>query len=294
MKKPTKKAKNPRKLRKLADNSELMREISSDTLGASKNAQAQYEADKDGWRPARLNSCLYIYAIAKVMMSKPKEWAKFIKQPFWENFPKSPRADANETKILRYVAFYVWKSTSRTSKDRACTYVRALKMLMDDNVRVDKLVETIEDAGGIEKLAKRASKAAPGASEASSVSDSRVPGNKKEQKGQFHKDSNENEVSNRSISEKNPTRNNSQQNKQVDLEEDPEWWERENSVEDDKIERRGFDPMGRATIEIEIDAKQRKRLFALKDGMRRRIELVCDGQEEDWYRFRLSKFLKMS
>ena len=253
------------------DDSKIMSRVVSDPAAAAEQAREKYAAGEDNWRQQKYEVLAVIYALGQYLKYHGSAWRRFIKSPFFADRKRPLRPIKDQRQAMRHAAYWVLNASNEAKRDRAAAYVRGLQVLARQGVRADDVVGKIIEAGGIEALVEAAK------TDPTRPQKYRPPVEPEEE--DYWKVVDDPDLH--------------------EPEEEPEEAARQSSPaqakrkHDDcliKAFERGSDPEGRATVEFEVSAKRKGRLFAMVDGQTATVHIICRGTtNEGWVRFEIEK-----
>lgn len=253
------------------DDSKIMRRVVSDPAAAAEQAREKYAAGEDNWRQEKYEVLAVVYALGQYLKYHGTAWRRFIKNPFFADRKRPLRPIKDQPQAMRHAAYWVLNASNEAKRDRAATYVRGLQVLVRRAVRADDVVGEIIKAGGIEALVE-AAKTDP--TRPQKYRPSVEPEEEDYWKVVDDPDLHEPEDEPEEAARQSP----------------PAQAKRKH--EDRLIDafERGSDPEGRATVEFEVSAKRKGRLFAMEDGQTATVRIICRGKTDDgWVRFGIEK-----
>lgn len=253
------------------DDSKIMRRVVNDPVAAAEQAREKYAAGEDNWRQEKYEVLAVVYAIGQYLKCHGSAWRRFIKSPFFAHRKRPLRPIKDQPQAMRHAAYWVLNASNEARRDRAAAYVRGLQVLARRAVRADDVVGEIIKAGGIEALVEAAK------TDPTRPQKYRSPVEPEEEDywkvmddPDLHKPEEEPEEAARRSAPTQAKRKH-----------------------DDcliKAFERGSDPQGRATVEFEVSAKRKSRLFAMVEGQTATVRIICRGETDDgWVRFGIEK-----
>ena len=130
-----------------------------DPISGLKRAQADYEDVRAGFRNRQRQILQNVFKSVSDLIDDAAACRKFMKDKAFEKYDCTPVAGGDPADAWFRALAYVYRATSRAKRQRASKHASALRFLYKQDVDADQIAETIEDRGGIQKLADEAAKA---------------------------------------------------------------------------------------------------------------------------------------
>ncbi|MFJ7441417.1 hypothetical protein ACIQW5_27725 [Methylorubrum thiocyanatum] len=253
------------------DDSKIMRRVVSDPVAAAERAREKYAAGEDNWRREKYEVLAVVYALGQYLKYHGSAWRRFIKGPFFADRKRPLRPIKDQPQAMRHAAYWVLNASNEAQRDRAAAYVRGLQVLARRGVRADDVVGEIIKAGGIEALVD-AAKTDPLRPQ------KYRPPEEPEEKDYFI------------VTDDPDLHETDGEAEEAAHQSAPAQAKRKHEDRVIKAFERGSDPEGRATVEFEISAKRKGRLFAMVEGQQATVRIICRGKTDDgWVRFGIEK-----
>jgi hypothetical protein len=113
--------------------------------------QTAFTRLETSFRRQRYEMVALVYGFALIARDDPATLSAFKEKPFWEH-----RKYTVNSGVLQLAMQYCLSAPNdSTMYGRACTYARALSSFFDQDVPMEKIPKLIEDAGGLDKLARQ-------------------------------------------------------------------------------------------------------------------------------------------
>lgn len=271
------------------DISDLQRRIKENPLSVAAEARYKLGEVQAGYRRDLYAVLAMIVGIARHYYFDYKAWKPFFSLSFFQTGKHKPKARTHHTDALRHTMNYVFDAKSKQARSRTGKYAAALHQIMITGVPVHLVAEEIEREGGIEKLyqaylEREAHKPKRGQKQIMSEAD--FEATNEYHKLDKHKASTADDVIFGDLEdggEPDVDDGGAETEGVLDIYEDAE-------AELCSVRKRGSDPTGRPTIELEMNEARQERFLGLKKGQRAIVHVTCRGVSEDeWLRLRATK-----
>lgn len=280
------------------DDSDLQRRIMANPLSVAAEAQHKLGELRAGYRRDLYGVLAMIVGIARHYYNDYKSWKPFFNQPFFQSGKRKLKARAHQNDTLRHTMNYVFDAKSKQARNRTGKYAAALHDMMTGGVPVHRVAAEIEEAGGIERLydaylEREAHKPRKGGRRIMDEADHAFV----EQSCTFDgkKDDQTEDMAFDDLDADSAAFDNAPDEAEQD--------DREDGADDgldvsDDADlkpippvRRGRDPAGRRTVELEMTPARQARFFNMEDGREAVLHVTCLGTEGEWQRLRVRKVI---
>ena len=135
-----------------ADNTDLQRRITANPLDVAAEAKYKLGELKAGYRRDLYAVLAMTVGIGRHYYTDFSSWKSFFNQSFFQVGKQKPKARTQQVNALRHTMNYVFDAKSKQARSRTGKYAAALHEIMIVGVPVHLVAAEIEEAGGIEKL----------------------------------------------------------------------------------------------------------------------------------------------
>ena len=264
------------------DKSKLQRRIAQNPIGAALECAAQVQQTHDSFREELYGGLQFAYAIARHLSTDFMAFKEFYGLNFFQNSKRKFKASKQHKNALRPVLNFVFNAKSEVARKRTGKYAAALSGYMHRGMPAHIVADQIKADGGIEKLYEISV-------EMELARAKRVRGSSKEPNPDFL-------IDDEPVHLGGKARKTPAQDWSLDgLEGDP--GERADSELEDELDddlllggeseaealltlKRGRDPNGRETVELEVPPKMKKWLRKRKKGERLVLRIECEPADE--------------
>jgi hypothetical protein len=275
------------------DHSDLQRRIKENPGAVAAEAKHRLHEVQAGYRRDLYEVLAMALGIGRHYYNNYKAWRPFFNQPFFQTGKNKPKARSHHEHALRHTMNYVFDAKSKQARSRTGKYAAALHEYMILGVPVHLVADEIEKDGGIEKLyeaylEREAHKPKKGRKQARSEEDYAATTQYCNLDGD--KVGAQNDMTFGDLEDGGEPAE--------DEGNDPDRESSEGEEEEDPLDiyraidgalvaglKRGYDPKGRPTIELETsDADEKDRFLDLRKGRSAWVRVTSLGRSKDGWR----------
>ncbi|WP_419827306.1 hypothetical protein [Sphingomonas sp.] len=279
------------------DSSKLQRRVAKNPMTAVFECAEQVQKTHESFRNELYQGLQYAYAIARHFSMDFKSFKAFYDLRFFQDGKRKFKASKQHKNALRHVMNYVFNATSGTARKRTGKYAAGLSDYMQMGMPAHIVAEQIKADGGIEKLyeisieteaarLKRHRSPSKGPDPDFLIDDEPVHLGGKASKTPAQ------DWSLDGLDDDSNAQPKDMGEIEVDLEDSLQLEGADTEAGEGLVLKRGEDPNGRPTVEIEVPAKMQAWLLGLKNGERAVLRIECKGsdegddQDDGWVRLR--------
>lgn len=258
------------------ETAEFGRLVEHDPVEAARQCRAAIKWDDESFQEQRRRRMAEGSLIAARLKADHDSWCRFVADKFFDQYRLIRKKDKEhyEFVVMRAVMLYLFEvnSTNMSKRNRVWRYARAMEAYADAGVPNNELVARIKTDGGIEKACQKACK-------------------------EHSREQEEDDWEKQMRARPEPKPGEADPGEQDDQEEVDDTYEdeelddedydelRRSVLPDEKVDqgllpKRGGDPSGRETVELELPPKMKAWLLGRKNGERVVLRLECEGADE--------------
>lgn len=284
--------------------SDIQRRIESNPLGVAAEVRHELGEIQAGYRLGLYNILAKAVGIGRHYYLNYTAWKTFFGLKFFQVGKHKRKARAQHKNALRHTMNYIFDAKSKQARSRTGKYAAGLHEIMISGLPIDLVAAEIEKAGGIETLyeaylerqAQRPRKGRKRIASETEFMATRKYCDLSDFEGSKTTDMTLSDLEEGSALDSKETELSSEGRMSRDLDKACRLDDDLDIYSDTECEltptvKRGRDPAGRRTVELEVSLARQARFFAMEDRRNAVLHVTCLGTEEDWQRLRVRKVI---